>query len=59
LSLSLVNYAGRKRLDGLPLLACPKKAPDKDGAGLGRLIAQADETAYWRYFFVRTLSCLQ
>jgi len=57
--LSLVNYCPTKRLDGLPLLAYAKNAPDKDGARLGRLIAQADETAYWRYFFVRTLSCLQ
>lgn len=40
-------------------LAYPKKAQDKDGAGLGRPNAQADESAYRRYFFVRALSCLQ
>lgn len=48
-----------KALTGALSLAYSKKAPDKDGAGLGRPNAQADETAYRRYFFVHTLSCLQ
>jgi hypothetical protein len=40
--------------DGLSL-----KSPEKKGNGFGSPNCSRRTTATWRYFFVRTLSCLQ